>query len=135
MISPSPSIHSQTPKISLSSAVFSSMFLFLTWYFHDCCGLFLLLLQCGVHRWIFFGVRLSSILRKFPYHFICLIWILSKIDCSACILLLTVVFEIFCNLDTRKYYLVFLFNLYKSVNKKWCERQTDKERGEVTRYM
>ena len=44
-----------TPKRQrcLSSPMSSSMFLFLmrsiTWFFHDCCGLPLLLLPCGVH--------------------------------------------------------------------------------------
>ena len=45
-----------TPKRQrcLCSALSSSTFLFLiksvTWFFRDCCGLPLLLLQCGVHR-------------------------------------------------------------------------------------
>ena len=39
-------------------------------------------------------------LRKSPYHLNCLLWILSKIDCSACILLLMVVVGIFCNMDS-----------------------------------
>ena len=34
------------------------------------------------------SARLSSILRSCPYHLNCLLWILSKMDCSACILLL-----------------------------------------------
>ena len=43
------------------------------------------------------GQWLFSILRSCPYHFNCLLWILSKIDCSACILFLIAVFGIFCN--------------------------------------
>ena len=34
--------------------------------------------------------RLSSILRRCPYHFSRLLWFLSEIDCSACMLLLMV---------------------------------------------
>ena len=58
-------------------------------------------LLCGVHWQIFFGQRLSSILRRCSYNFSCLLWILSKIDCSTCILLLMVVFE--CQLECLGY--------------------------------
>ena len=38
--------------------------------------------------------------KEMSIHFSFLLWILSKIDCSACILLLMLLFVIFCNLDT-----------------------------------
>ena len=50
----------------LFSAITSCMLLLLmksvTWFFHDCCGLRLLFLLCGV-LWQIFGQRLSSIIR------------------------------------------------------------------------
>ena len=97
-------IYTAKSRLSIPKAISSCMFLILmksvTWFSHDCCGLPLLLLSCGVSWYVFPGQRLSSILRRCPCHFNCLLLIVSKIDCSACTLLLMVVFGIFCNLDT-----------------------------------
>ena len=83
----------------LSSSMFLLLMKAVTWFFNYCCDIPLLLLPFGVH-WQNIGQRLSSILRKCPYHFNQLLWIMFKIYCSACILLLIVLFETFCNLDT-----------------------------------
>ena len=66
-----------------------------TWFFHDCNGFRLLLLPCGIHWQIFFSQWLSSIVRRCPYNFNCLLWIQSKTYRSAWILLLMVDFDIF----------------------------------------
>ena len=84
-----------------SIPIASSMFLLLTksitWFFHYCCSLpLLLLLSTGKSS----SALPSSILRRCPYHFSCLLWILSKTDYSACIWFLMVLCEIFCNMDT-----------------------------------
>ena len=52
------------------------------------------------YRAVSTGKSSLAIPRRCPYHLNCLLWILSKIDCSACILFLMAVLGIFCNLDT-----------------------------------
>ena len=48
-----------------------------------------------VFPWFLRSSSSPSILRRCTYHYNCLLWILSKIDCSSCILLLMMVFEYF----------------------------------------
>ena len=90
-----------TPKRQrdLSSAISSSMFWLLMKSPSPCSSMIVAVLLFSYHA-MFTSKSSLVILRWCPYHFNCLLWILFKIDCSACILFLMAVLGIFCNLNT-----------------------------------
>ena len=66
-------IYTAKSRPSTPIVLYSFRFLLLmksvTWFFHDCCGLPLLVLQCGIHWYILFDQRLPCILKRYLYPF------------------------------------------------------------------